>query len=223
MCRRVGPRWDDSVVNVRVGLLDAAFGHPRGVLGRVGGALMARGNAEQERDAVVRAQLHEGQHVLVVGHGPGLGVHLAAERVGERGRVTGVDPSPTMRAMAARRCAALIAHRHVVLADGVAEATGAEQSSVDAVVSVNNVMLWDPTAGFTEVMRVLRPGGRLVVSVHRHVLEATPERLRERAESSGLTEVTLTVRPRRLMSPAVDLTARRPPIRASQSIGDRQS
>jgi hypothetical protein len=29
--------------------LDAAFGHPRGVAGRLGGAIMARGNAEQER------------------------------------------------------------------------------------------------------------------------------------------------------------------------------
>lgn len=41
--------------------LDAAFGHPRGVAGRLGGAIMARGNAEQERLAVQHAQLHPGE------------------------------------------------------------------------------------------------------------------------------------------------------------------
>lgn len=197
------------MVNVMTGLLDVAFGHPRGVLGRLGGAVMARGNAEQEREAVLRAELRAGQHVLVVGHGPGLGVQLAAEQVGERGTVTGVDPSPTMRAMAIRRCAALLARGHVVLVEGAAEATGAERSSVDAVISVNNIMLWDRPAGFAEVLRVLRPGGRLVVSVHRHVLDVTPERLREQAEYHGLADVTLLLRPRRANSPVVELTARR--------------
>ena len=59
-------------------LLDAGFGHPRGLVGRLGGALMAYGNSEQERWEVGQAHLVPGQRVLVVGHGPGLGLRLAA-------------------------------------------------------------------------------------------------------------------------------------------------
>jgi hypothetical protein len=40
------------MVNVLMRALDAAFGHPRGVAGRIGGALMVRSNAEQERWAI---------------------------------------------------------------------------------------------------------------------------------------------------------------------------
>lgn len=51
-------------------LLDVAFGHPRGPLGRLGAALVVRGNVEQERWAVEYAGLHARSRVLVVGHGP---------------------------------------------------------------------------------------------------------------------------------------------------------
>jgi len=76
-------------------VLDARFGHPHGLLGRVGGALMAVGNGEQERWAVERARLGPGQRVLEVGPGPGLGLRLAAAEVGARGYVWGVDPALT--------------------------------------------------------------------------------------------------------------------------------
>src|ERR1700704_4740305 len=88
--------------------LDAAFGHPRGVAGRLGGSIMAVGNREQERGAIARAELSSGDIALVVGHGPGIGVALAAEAVSPGGHVIGVDPSEVMRAMAAGRCAGAI-------------------------------------------------------------------------------------------------------------------
>lgn len=82
-------------------VLDAAFGHPRGLVGRLGGALMARGNATQERWAGQQADLRPGGQVLVVGPGPGVGIALASAAVAPGGHVVGVDPSQTMRQMAA--------------------------------------------------------------------------------------------------------------------------
>jgi ubiquinone/menaquinone biosynthesis C-methylase UbiE len=190
--------------------LDAAFGHPRGLAGRLGGAIMARGNVEQERWAVQHAELRPGQRVLVVGHGPGVGIALAAVAVAPGGYVVGVDPSATMRQMAAERCATQITASTVELREGTAEKTGCDEDSMDVAISVNNVMLWDRTAGFAELHRVLRPGGRLVVTVHRHVLGSPPEQLQTEAEAAGFTNLSLSIRRRRLNSPAVELLAQRP-------------
>jgi arsenite methyltransferase len=140
-------------------ILDAAFGHPRGLAGRLGGGVMARGNTEQERWAVQAAEVAAGAQVVVVGHGPGVGLQLVGSAVAPGGRIIGVDPSATMRDMAASRCASLLAEGSLELRDGGAERTGCADASMDAAISVNNVMLWDRRAGFCELFRVLRPVG----------------------------------------------------------------
>ena len=193
-----------------VKLLDAAFGHPRGLLGRLGAAVMARGNADQERAAVAQARLRPGDRALVVGFGPGLGLELAAGAVVPGGSVVGVDPSPLMGQLAMRRCAGRVAAGVVEIHEGTASATGLTDGSVDAAVSVNNVMLWDRPMGFAELVRVLRPGGRLVLSVHQHVLDQPAEELRAEAAAAGFVDIEVTSRPRRRSSPAIELLARRP-------------
>jgi len=191
-------------------LLDVAFGHPRGPLGRLGAALMVRANVEQETWAVEHAGLHAGWRVLVVGHGPGVGLTQAAAAVKPGGHVTGVDPSPLMRELAAVRCAEQIAAGVIELRQGTAESTGCPDASVDAVLSVNNVMLWDRPVGFAELFRVLRPDGRLVITVHRHVLDVPSDRLVADANESGFIDLQASLRPRKRNSPAVELLARRP-------------
>jgi arsenite methyltransferase len=191
-------------------VLDPIFGHPRGLAGRLGGAFMAHSNAHQERWVVEHAELRDGAEVLVVGHGPGLGVAAAAAAVAPNGHVIGLDPSATMRDMAVARCASLIREGRVEVRDGNAEESGCADNSMDVAISVNNVMLWDRPAGFAELFRVLRPGGHLVISVHRHVLDVDPDRLVDDARTAGFTDVKLSLRARRFNSPAVELIARRP-------------
>lgn len=81
-------------------VLGATFGEPSGVLGRLGGRLMARGNAATERHLVNLAAVTAREVVLVVGPGPGVGLD-AAGRCAQQ--VIGVDPSAVMRQAAARR------------------------------------------------------------------------------------------------------------------------
>ena len=134
------------------------------MLGRVGGRLMARGNAETERHVVAQAELTRTDEVLVVGPGPGVGLRAAAAWAG---RVVGVDPSETMLAACRRRCTDLVAAGRVTLVAGDAAHTGQPDASVDVVLSVDNLMLWpDRRAGLAELRRVLRPGSRLLLSAH---------------------------------------------------------
>jgi len=112
--------------------------------------------------------------------------------------------------MATARCAAAVAAGVVQLREGTAEDAGCADASVDAVISVNNAMLWDRQAGFDELMRVLRPGGRIVVTVHRPVLDVAPETLAQEASEAGLVNVTVGVQ-RRQHGLKVELLARRAP------------
>lgn len=114
---------------------------------------MARGNSATEHRVVDLAKLEPDETVLVVGPGPGVGLHAAAQLAG---RTIGVDPSPAMLALCHERCG-----DQVELREGSAAHTGEPGESVDVVLTVNNVMLWDDrAAGFAELFRVLRPGGR---------------------------------------------------------------
>lgn len=130
---------------------------PSGRLARLWGWLLLSNGAEQ-RELLPLLELRPGENVLEVGHGPGL---LAGWMIRQGARVQGVDPSSTMVRMARRRAP------DGTFRTGTAEHTGQPDASADLVVSVNNVPMWsDLEAGLTEARRVLRPGGRLVVSWH---------------------------------------------------------
>jgi SAM-dependent methyltransferase len=108
--------------------------------------------------------LKPGEAVLDLGSGAGMDAFLAARKVGEKGRVIGVDMTPEMLARA-RTAAARHGLAHVEFREGRLEHLPVVDASVDAVTSncVINLVP-DKTAVFAEIARVLRPGGRLVIS-----------------------------------------------------------
>lgn len=140
------------------------FGLPRGRLAKVMGWLMSRGNDAEQAEVLELLQPQAGEHVVEVGYGPGT---MVAALLDAGATVTGVDPSDAMCAMASRRNQAAVAAGRAELGVGRAEQTGLPDGHADAVVAVNNVVMWaDLTGALTELRRVLRPGGRLVVSWH---------------------------------------------------------
>jgi arsenite methyltransferase len=110
------------------------------------------------------ASLKEGETVLDLGSGPGMDCFLAASRVGKTGRVIGVDMTPDMLDKA-RRNAAKGDYSNVEFRLGEIENLPVADNSVDVVISNCVINLCpDKSRVFGEIYRVLRPGGRLMVS-----------------------------------------------------------
>jgi SAM-dependent methyltransferase len=106
------------------------------------------------------AAIGPGQRVLDVACGTGVLACAAAERVGPEGAVTGLDANPQMLEVARRK------RPDVEWVDGRAERLPFPDGHFDAVVSQFGFMFFDDrVGGLREMMRVLRPGGRLAVAV----------------------------------------------------------
>jgi len=105
--------------------------------------------------------LASGEHVVDVGSGAGFDSFIAAGQVGPGGHVVGVDMTPEMLDKS-RRTAAALACAHAEFREGLAEALPVEDGWADVVISNGVINLCaDKQAVFTEIRRVLRPGGHL--------------------------------------------------------------
>ena len=123
------------------------------------------------------AGVREGQTVLDIGSGAGIDCFIAAEKVGPTGKVIGLDMTPEMIERA-RQNAQEAGITNVEFRFGEAEKMPVDDASVDWVISNCVINLSpDKPAVFSEIGRILRPGGR--ISISDIVAQDLPKAVRE--------------------------------------------
>jgi len=155
------PACDCGCANTSQGTVSKAIGYTEQQLQAVpDGAALGLGCG----NPTALASLKEGEAVLDLGSGAGIDCFLAANAVGEGGRVIGVDMTAEMIEKA-RENASQGDYRNVEFRLGEIENLPVADNAVDVVIS-NCVINLSPDKArvFEEAYRALRPGGRLLVS-----------------------------------------------------------
>lgn len=139
------------------------FGRPRGALGRLGGMIMALTKRGALPEIIDLLDVKPGDKALEIGFGPGVGIHILAERVAA-GQICGIDPSSEMVEQATRRNAEAIQRGLVELELGFAENLPFADNNFDKVLAVNSMQVWrDPAVGLHEIWRVMRPEAQVAL------------------------------------------------------------
>ncbi len=108
--------------------------------------------------------LEPGKRVLDIGSGAGTDSLVAAQMIGPEGSVTGIDMTPEMIEKA-RAAAAAMGLANVTFIEADAERLPFDDGAFDIVISNGVIdLIPDKDAVFSEIFRVLVPGGRLQVA-----------------------------------------------------------
>jgi len=124
-------------------------------------------------------RLEPGEHVVDLGSGAGFDSFVAGHQVGPAGRVVGVDMTQEMLDKS-RGTAALLGLDHVEFREGLVETLPVDDGWADVVISNGVVNLCaDKSTVFSEVHRVLRPGGWLQLADIANGRPVPPEVMRD--------------------------------------------
>jgi ubiquinone/menaquinone biosynthesis C-methylase UbiE len=141
------------------------FRKPSGLLGRLIGNGMARGNEAEARWTIDLLNIQADTRVLEIGFGPGVAIQYAAEQAVE-GHVSGIDYSEAMIQIARKRNADAIRTGLVDLTYGDISYLPYEDEAFDRALTIHCIYFWaEPTTCLREVRRVLRTNGVLAITI----------------------------------------------------------
>jgi ubiquinone/menaquinone biosynthesis C-methylase UbiE len=139
------------------------FGRPQGLLGKLGGIIMARTNADCGSWVSDLLEVGPNDKVLEVGFGPGMVIHRLS-KLAPAGHVAGIDQSREMVEQARARNATDIQSGRVDLRHGSVESLPFDDNSFERALAINSMQVWpDAVAGLREIWRVMKPGGAIAL------------------------------------------------------------
>jgi ubiquinone/menaquinone biosynthesis C-methylase UbiE len=145
--------------------LDSQYRRPFGTLGRKIGREMAHNHLPENLWTIAQLKPQTGDHILEIGFGPGVAIQELSKVV-TTGLVAGVDFSETMVREASKRNASAIQMGFVELHYGDASALPFADAAFDKAYSIHSIYFWpQPLKALTELHRVLKPGGQLVITI----------------------------------------------------------
>lgn len=157
------------------GLWNQQYRSPSGLIGRLAGERMVRQHGPETAWTMNLLEIQPTDIVLEVGFGAGQGIKLAAEKASD-GRVIGIDLSEMMVRVATRRNAQAVKAGRVALSQGNMTALPFEDQYFDKVMTIHTFYFWsEPAQALRELYRVLKPGGRLVITLSTGKINARGE------------------------------------------------
>jgi ubiquinone/menaquinone biosynthesis C-methylase UbiE len=146
------------------GLLMQMFGRPKGLLGRLGGIILARTKRDFTQWVIPLLEVQSDSKVLEVGFGPGVAIQILAATA-STGSVAGVDYSQEMVEQATTRNAKAIAAGIVQLHYGSVEKLPFADDIFDRALAINSMQVWsDAIVGLREIRRVMTGGGKIALA-----------------------------------------------------------
>ena len=177
------------------------FRSPAGWAGRFAGIAMALKNRARLRWTLELLNARRGERLLEIGPGPGVAIRWLIDSV-PGVLVDAAEPSAVMRDQASGRNRAAISEGRVRVFDATSAALPCADGTYDAILTSNVAMFWDsPHRDLAEIARVVKTGGRLVVTVQMRGARSLEEigrwtaRFIGAAERAGWHEVARDWRP----------------------------
>ncbi|UFS98033.1 class I SAM-dependent methyltransferase [Nocardia huaxiensis] len=156
----------NAVAGRLMSLVARQLGHPSGPLGKLVAVALNRGNKAAVTAAVETVAVTPGETAADIGFGGGVGLPLLLDRTGSTGVVYGIEIADDMLDRARGRFADAIGAGRLQLRTGSLTELPLDADSLDAIITTNTIYFVDDLdAACTELARVLRPKGRLVIGI----------------------------------------------------------